>query len=598
MQAGLNVRWHPAWVGVVGVLVYLPTAWFGLIDYDDPWVIRDNAVLHVLSLESLWHVFLDFSFEQRLRLGGEYLPIRDLSVMIDYALYGDWFGGHHLTNALLYGLGCAMAASMVDAWTSSRPLAWLSGLMFAVHPVHVESAAWLSERKGVLGAALVFGSLWAFRRFQEKKSMRVFVGTCALLWLAIWSRSLAVVTVAAAAALTIWYPTRSMTKRGQLASLAFYAIVGLVAFIPGLMASQASGLVQPFHGEGLFNTLRFSAHVHGKYIGLLALAGPYAVEYPVVEDPHALLFTSLGTAGAIAGTLTCLVALARPSWRNAGTFGIAWWLIYFFPVSHLGAAIQNEIADRYLLLPSFGLLLTLSALVLKLERRVALVVATAWLSASLLWTLPQVQVWSSTRALREHMIQVFPRNPDSWENLARVSQAEGDYESAWRIAEVGLELAPRNWRLLHREGLILEQMGRPRAAIQKMREAAQQGPEAHKAQANLALMLLRAGQKDEALKWATSAALAQPQTPHNQRVLGMVALELGQTALACAAFERATRLQPYSADNHFNQGLCALQARELEKSKIHFERAVALDPALKARIDALPIEPSDGATGR
>jgi hypothetical protein len=132
--AAVFERLHPAWVGLVGFVLYLRTVAYGFVLHDDPWLIRDNRLLHELSVESVWRVLGDFSWEQRYRLGAEYLPVRDLSVMLDYALYGDWIGGQHLTQVLLYAGTCAVLASLALMLTHSRSLAWLTGLLFATHP--------------------------------------------------------------------------------------------------------------------------------------------------------------------------------------------------------------------------------------------------------------------------------------------------------------------------------------------------------------------------------------------------------------------------------------------------------------------------------
>ena len=152
-------RLHPAWVGLVGFALYLRTVGYDFVLLDDPWLVRDNVLLHDLSFESLWRAFGDFSWEQRYRLGAEYLPIRDLSVMLDYALYGDWVGGQHLTQVLLYAGTCAVLATLALALFQNRALAWLTGVLFTTHPAHVEVVAWLSERKGVLGSFLLSLSL-------------------------------------------------------------------------------------------------------------------------------------------------------------------------------------------------------------------------------------------------------------------------------------------------------------------------------------------------------------------------------------------------------------------------------------------------------
>ena len=190
--AALFERIHPAWVGLVGFVLYLRTATYGFVLHDDPWLIRDNRLLHELSTASVWRVLSDFSPEQRYRLGAEYLPVRDLSVMLDYAVYGDWVGGQHVTQVLLYAGVCAVLASLVFALFGSRPLAWVTGLLFATHPVHVETVAWLSERKGVLGAFLLSSSLLIATAYLRRGGWKRALAACVLFILAVAAKALAI----------------------------------------------------------------------------------------------------------------------------------------------------------------------------------------------------------------------------------------------------------------------------------------------------------------------------------------------------------------------------------------------------------------------
>ena len=116
--------------------------------------------------------------------------------------------------------------------------------------------------------------------------------------------------------------------------------------------------------------------------------------------------------------------------------------------------------------------------------------------------------------------------------------------------------APGDRRLLHRQAIILDRTGHPDEAIRVMTLAANAGPQAHKAQADLALLLLRVGRHEEALSWASRAVLAQGETASNHRALGLVALASGQLELACAAFDRAVQLDPYDPEDRSYIKLC------------------------------------------
>jgi tetratricopeptide (TPR) repeat protein len=235
---------------------------------------------------------------------------------------------------------------------------------------------------------------------------------------------------------------------------------------------------------------------------------------------------------------------------------LGWWFVFLAPVSHLVVPVQNYAADRYLFLPSFGLLLACAALLLKLPRAIAWPVAVIAILVGCGWTIVQTPLWSSTDRLLENAVHVEPTNVDAWDKLASSAANRQDYELAWAYTRGGLEHSPGHWRLLHRQGLLLASEGKLDAAIEMMQRAASV-PESHKAYANLALLHLKRGDRGDALRMAEEAVRLQAETSHNQRVLGIVTYELGDTAAACRAFERAAALDPYDENNVRNLGLCA-----------------------------------------
>ncbi len=363
-------RLHPAWVGVMGFVLYTRTIGYGFVLNDDPWLIRDNRLLHQSDLESIWRVLTDFSWEQRYRLGAEYLPVRDLSVMLDYAIYGDWIGGQHLTQVLLYAGTCAVLASLALALSTNRPLAWLTGLLFATHPVHVEVVAWLSERKGALGAFLVSSSLLVATSYLRRGGWPRALAACLLFILAVASKALAIAGVGALVLIVLWLES-TIERRHRARFVLAYAACGLLPFVPNVWVSRAMGVIVPYHGGGFSDTLLLFFQAHTQYLKLMAYGGPYAVEYAVQPGEAGIGRWLPGALAAAIGVGVFAWALVDRSRRTAATLGLGWWFVFLAPVSHLLVPVQNYAADRYLFLPSFGLLLAFAVLLLKLPRAVA-----------------------------------------------------------------------------------------------------------------------------------------------------------------------------------------------------------------------------------
>jgi len=553
--AALFERLHPAWVGLVGFVLYARTITYGLVLHDDPWLIRDNVLLHELSVESVWRVLSDFSWEQRYRLGAEYLPVRDLSVMLDHAIYGDWIGGQHLTQVALYAATCAVLASLVLALFESRPLAWLTGLLFATHPVHVEVVAWLSERKGTLGSFLVSSSLLIAVGYLRRGGWKRALGACLLFLFAVAAKALTIAGLGALLLIVLWLDS-PLDRRRKLVFVAAYAACGLLVFVPNVWVSRSLGVIVPYHGGGFFDTLLLFFQAHTQYLKLMAYGGPYAIEYAVEPGSVGIGSWLPGALAAALGVAAVAWALFERSWRTAATFGLGWWLVFVTPVSHLVVPVQNYAADRYLFLPSFGLLLAFAALLMRLPRAVSWPVGSVVIGVACGWTVVQTPVWSSSELLFENAAHVEPTNAAAWDKLALLAANRQDRERAWAYTRTGLERSPGHWRLLHRQGLLLAAEGKLDAAIETMQRAAS-APESHKAYANLALLYLKRGNREEALRMAEEAVRFQAETAHNQRVLGIVTYELGDTVTACRAFERAAALDPYDENNVRNLRLCA-----------------------------------------
>ncbi len=156
---------------VLAAALYAPTLGRGLVNYDDPWLVHDNFIVQHPSLASLHAIFLDTSRDTRFVLGAEYLPVRDLSVMLDAAIWDDTYAGYHATSLALYLGAIAAWFAALSAFGIDRRIAGVAVLVWAVHPTHAESVAWLAERKGVLAALFAALAMLGYARFRSGRGV-------------------------------------------------------------------------------------------------------------------------------------------------------------------------------------------------------------------------------------------------------------------------------------------------------------------------------------------------------------------------------------------------------------------------------------------
>lgn len=564
---------------VATALVYAPTLGRGIVNYDDTWLIADNQVLQHLSLQSLWTVFTDLDSGRRIALGAEYLPVRDLTVMADFALWGNAYGGFHLTNLVIYLLAITAWFYALEAWGIDRRVCGLAVLLWALHPSHAESVAWLTERKGLLAAMFAGGCAFSYARFRVGRSTWYLPAAMALAVLAVWSKAPAVFAVAALAGLELVLPGRLRWRR-SIMGLGAIGAVAAAAFVPVLMLAVkwsivGSDLEQPA------SRLAMVLGVHGFYIRLGTMTLPNAVSYPLSTAGPAVVDLALGAIGLCAA-LFVLVAPRRKPWAPSAALRAAAviWLFAWLPVSHAILPIRTVfVADRYLLIPSLGLALAAAVAISRVasaNARVALIAAIAF--AATLRTLDASASWQSPESLWERAVTSNPNDGMAWSMYLEALEESGQTGRADAVVARGLEHTSSP-RLVMHDALMRLRAGDRVAAMARMIEAAGGGEP--RAMANLALLLLRDGRLDEALVWARLSTLTHSGYVHGHRVRGKVALAAGKSEEALAAFAYVLQIEPDSAPNRMNVAMALIELRRPAEARPHLEACVG-DPQVGA----------------
>ena len=555
---------------VAAVALYAPALGRGLVNYDDPWLYKDNALLHHASWSGVVTVLTDLDSPQRYALSPEYLPVRDLSVMADYAIWGEHYGGFHLTNLLIYLAAIALWFHALAALGVPRPIAGLAMLLWAIHPSHAESVAWLAERKGLLGVMWAGACALGYAKFRAGGRAAWLVLAVAGGVAAVWSKAIAAFAVAALGPIELVASARSSWRR-SLTGLGAIAIASALAFVPVVVLATRWSIIGG-DGTGLpASRIASVIGVHGFYLRLAVGAVPNAVSYPIASLGPGALDLVLGAIGFVA----IVVAL----WRGPRALKIAaiLWLFGWLPVGHLLLPLQMVfVADRYLLVPTLGLALAVAIGISQITRpklRPAALVVVAL--AFGFRALDAQSTWRSNETLWERAVASNPLDGAAWATYLETLDAEGRSDEGAHIITTALEHS-RLPRLVMHAGLIALREGRTDDAFALMTEAASHGDP--RAMANLANLLAKRGRLSDALRWARYATTAEPGYANGHRLRGKVARLIDQHSVeSLHAFEAAYALEPDNSTNRYNLGIAYGDAGRTQAARTLLESCLA-DP--------------------
>ena len=411
---------------VVAAALYAATLGRGLVDLDDTWLVRDNWLVRDPSWSSLRTIFFDLDLTHRFALTPEYLPVRDLSVMADYAIWGTWFGGFHLTNVVLYLASIALWFRVLEGFGIERTVAGLAVLLWALHPSHAESVAWLSERKGVLGMMFAGACGLAYVRVRSGRGARWLALAVGCAVCAVWSKALAAFAIATLGGLELVMPASRVSWRRSLVGLGTIGVVAGLAFVPVLSLAASSSVI----GTAMrapAGRVEMAVGTYGFYLRSGVFAVRNAVSYSISTYGPSAVDLVVGAIALVASGFVLVLASRRPAMRA----GAAIWLVGWFPISHLVLPLQMVfVADRYVLLPTLGLALVVAAYASSVAQDLAPADRSwcsvpCWSVAALLLALDAQTSWRDSRTLWERAIE-----SEGWRRVEHVRRGVARRRSA------------------------------------------------------------------------------------------------------------------------------------------------------------------------
>jgi len=566
-------------LAVVSFAVHARAGANGFVSYDDDLYVTSNAVVQRgLTAEGAKAAFTN-------RWTANWHPLTWLSHMTDVELFGLEPAGHHLVSAGLHAAATALLLLALVALTNRLGPSLFAAASFGLHPLHVESVAWVAERKDVLAALFGCAALLAYAGWARRRSVTAYVLVTLLLALGLMAKQMLVTLPFLFLLLDAW-PLGRLVPRWRAAVLEKLPWIALCAGAAALAVAHQSarGAVKDVEGIPLRSRLANAAVSCVAYLADAAWPSGLACFYP-----HPALFPGGAagwTAGAVAAAAALVVATAlalalrrSQPWLAVGWL---WYLGMLVPVIGLVQIGDQARADRYTYLPLVGVFLALGFAGAELARtsRAARTAVTALAAglvlawAGLSWR--QIGLWRDSETLFEHALAVTGDNPLAHLHLAVALQRRDDLDGAERHYREALRLQPKS--ALGHEGLgtVLEARGRHAEAADELRLAVEASPDRASAHFNLAVAYQRLGRLEEAEREVEAALRLDPDYPAALNFRGGLVAMRGRLDEAEALFLRALELDPGLADAHRNLEVLYSRTNRPEKAREHKERAAAL----------------------
>lgn len=444
-------------LALLTLAVYLPVLAHGFIRFDDPYYVTGNPRVQAgLTWEGIAWAFQAI-------VASNWHPLTLLSHMLDCELFGMDPLGHHLTSLLLHAASVVLLFEALRRMTASTWRSAAVAALFALHPTHVESVAWIAERKDVLSGFFWMLTLLAWERYVRQPSPKRYAAVALALAAGLLSKPMVVTLPFVLLLLDVW-PLRREIPRGLRIKekLPLFALAAGACVATLIAQSGAIHLASRFPMK-----LRLANAVlsYAAYLGKTLFPARLAVFYPMRTD-----FPAWKVAGA-ALLLAALTVLALRAPRYV-TVGWLWFLGTLVPVIGILQVGGQAMADRYTYLPTIGLFLIAAW---ALPRRAVWALAPAVLALAIVTRL-QLRHWEDSETLFRHAVAVTERNFVAHLHLAQIYAERGERGRALEHFRTTLEIRPGMWQAQASLGNTLRRWGRPDKALPHLTNAVRLRP--------------------------------------------------------------------------------------------------------------------------
>lgn len=529
--------------------IYAQTAGFDYVTFDDDLYASRNPVVRagLTAAGARWALV-----ETHL---GFWIPATWLSLMLDAELFGPSAGAHHLVNAALHAANALLVFAMLRRTTGELwPSAFVAAL-FAVHPLRVESVAWVTERKDVLCALFWLLAILAHVANVARPQTRRYLAVVACAALAMAAKPMAVTLPITLLLVDFWPLDRLRLRPVGMLVVEKLPVIGLsiVTAVLTFGAHGSEGAAKPLEAYPLLGRIANAVVSYAAYLGKALWPRDLAVFYPY---PERLPAWQVAVAAALLVAIT--VAAVRATRRPYLLWGWLWYLVTLVPVIGLVQAGEQAMADRFTYVPLLGPFVAVAWGARDLLapraawRRPAAIAAAVVVVALAAGAWRQTATWRDGTTLFRHALSVTRDNGLARHNLAKALSEQGRVQEAVEQYDAALRLDPDRAVTRTSLGGALLRLNRIEEARGHLEEAVRRDPADARARTNLGLVRAREGRRGEARAEYAEAIRLNPESVDAMTNLATLEFEAGRADEAMRLLERALAIDPTNETARFN----------------------------------------------
>jgi len=603
----------------VTLVVYWPVQSFDFVNFDDPiYVTRNPAVQNGVTWDGILWAFSAFH-------AANWHPLTWISHMIDFSLYQFRAGGHHWSSLQIHLLNTLLLFFVFRRMTGSSNCSAVVAMLFAIHPLHVESVAWVSERKDVLSGFFWILTIGCYTRYVEHPTVLRYSLVALFLTLGLMSKPMVVTLPLVLLLLDVW-PLRRCGNAATVFDPFFrrlrafkgkglfliaaeklpMILIVSVSCVVTVIAQAKAGAVVPIESIELSERVANAIASYGSYIRKMLWPSDLAIHYPFREDllswETGLIFVAL--AGISLG------AIIRSRSSPFFLVGWLWFLGTLVPVIGIVQVGSQAMADRYTYIPLVGLFMGITWAGRSVIDRYPRVKSSVLMTILILGVVlafvsrTQVEAWRNSVSVYEHALRVVPKNPialnnlgvvyldagvtdkaallfkraidiapkyqDPWINLGVIALRKDDLVEAKRCMIEAYKINPQNTDLRLSMGILLFKKGDPGGAEREFRHVLAIDSHHQTANHRLGSLLFLQGRLDESEEYLQAALRISPLNANIYNDMGLVLKEKGKIEEAVLMFRKALDLDPGNPD--FERNIRSVRVDDSRKSLSHHKQ--------------------------
>lgn len=561
-----ELRWMIPTILVITFVAFVPVLWAGFVSWDDGEYVLQNTALKNADLGTVLTTPMQ----------GNVHPLTMLTLFINYLISGEDAWSYHLLNLALHLVNCVLVFRLAMSLSKgNRVISFTTAILFGIHPVHVESVAWVSERKDVLYGLFFIAGLITYTRYVESNSRKQYWLSILYFVLSLLSKPSAVVFPLALLCIDL-LRTRKLTAKLLVEKIPFFTLslaMGIITFL----AQRQAGSFGKIHID-TSNKILYGFYGIMMYVVKMVAPVNLAVFYPFPAMNVKLpIEYYIGPIFFIGLAFVFFYSLKR---NRIISFGILFYLVNLLLVLQFLPVGSAVIAHRYAYIPYIGLFFIVGWIIDRLTNSIP---SKAWrvvfpitLLLSLL-TWQQASTWHSSATLWDQAIKAQP-SAKAYAIRAMLLRKEKNYDLAIDYFNKAIHLDTHDYELYSNRGNVYFDLKKPELAISDYRQALSMKPDFPEALDNMGAQFAMLGHYDSAIKYSTRAITIKPDFKPAYSNRALTYMKVNRYEDAIRDWKKFLEFEPDAADVYNTIGSCYQAMGKYRESLEPINKAISMSP--------------------